>query len=69
MAEKLVLVTGASGEIGQALVQSLAERGGFRIVTSDLAPLPDSIKSHVGGACAGGPGLQGQVVFTTMISM
>ncbi|HEY6073650.1 MAG TPA: NAD-dependent epimerase/dehydratase family protein [Anaerolineales bacterium] len=53
MAEKLVLVTGASGEIGQALVQSLAERGGFRIITSDLAPLPDSIKSmaaeHVQG--------------------
>ncbi len=53
MAEKLVLVTGASGEIGQALVQSLAERGGFRIITSDLAPLPDSINSmaaeHVQG--------------------
>src|SRR5512141_2678094 len=53
MAEKLVLVTGACGEIGQALVQNLAERGGFRIITSDLAPLPDSIKSmaaeHVQG--------------------
>ena len=53
MAERLVLVTGACGEIGQALVQNLAEQGGFRIVTSDLAPLPDSIKSmsaeHVQG--------------------
>ena len=53
MSEKLVLITGACGEIGQALVQNLAERGGFRIVTSDLAPLPDSIKSmaseHVQG--------------------
>jgi len=53
MTDKLVLVTGACGEIGQALVQNLAERGGFRIVTSDLAPLPDSIKSmaaeHVPG--------------------
>jgi threonine 3-dehydrogenase len=53
MTEKLVLVTGACGEIGQALVQSLAERGGFCIVTSDLAPLPESIKSmaseHVQG--------------------
>jgi len=47
MSEKLVLITGACGEIGQALVQNLAERGGFRIVTSDLAPLPDSIKSMV----------------------
>jgi threonine 3-dehydrogenase len=53
MSEKLVLITGACGEIGQALVQNLAERGGFRIVTSDLAPLPESIKAmaseHVQG--------------------
>ena len=47
MSEKLVLITGACGEIGQALVQNLAERGGFRIVTSDLAPLPDSIRTMV----------------------
>jgi len=45
MSGKLVLVTGASGEIGQALVQELAHKGGYRIVTSDLMPLPDSIKS------------------------
>jgi threonine 3-dehydrogenase len=45
MTEKLVLVTGACGEIGQALVQGLATQAGYRIVTSDLAPLPDSIKS------------------------
>ncbi len=53
MTEKLVLVTGACGEIGQALVQGLAKQGGYRIVTSDLAPLPDSIKNisseHVQG--------------------
>jgi threonine 3-dehydrogenase len=45
MTETSVLITGACGEIGQALVQALAKRGGYRIVTSDLAPLPDSIKS------------------------
>ena len=45
MTEKFVLVTGACGEIGQALVQGLARKGGYRIVTSDLAPLPDSIKA------------------------
>ena len=39
-----VLVTGACGEIGQALVQALASRGGYQIVTSDLAPLPESIR-------------------------
>jgi threonine 3-dehydrogenase len=53
MGEKQVLVTGACGEIGQALVQGLAKRGGFRVVTSDLMPLPDSIKKlaaeHVQG--------------------
>ena len=53
MAEKLVLVTGACGEIGQALVQGLDQKGGYQIVTSDLAPLPDSIKDtaaeHVQG--------------------
>src|SRR3989337_3214076 len=53
MTEKLVLVTGACGEIGQALVQGLAQMGGYRIVTADLAPLPDNITSisaeHVQG--------------------
>ena len=45
MTEKSVLVTGACGEIGQALVQGMAARGGYRIVTADLAPLPDSIRA------------------------
>jgi threonine 3-dehydrogenase len=44
MSKKSVLVTGACGEIGQALVQSLSKRG-FRIETADLAPLPETIKS------------------------
>jgi threonine 3-dehydrogenase len=42
-----VLVTGACGEIGQALVQELARRGGYRVVTADIAPLPASISSAV----------------------
>ena len=45
MTEKSVLVTGACGEIGQALVQGLKARNGYRVVTADLAPLPDSIKA------------------------
>ena len=53
MAELSVLVTGACGEIGQALVQGLKARNGYRIVTADLAPLPDAIKDlpveHVQG--------------------
>jgi nucleoside-diphosphate-sugar epimerase len=43
MTETQVLVTGACGEIGQALVQGLAQRGGYRIVSADLAPLPNTI--------------------------
>lgn len=45
MTEKLVLVTGACGEIGQALIQELDRLGGCRIITSDLAPLPDCIRT------------------------
>ena len=47
MTEKTVLVTGASGEIGQALVQELSKRGGCRVVTADIAPLPDAIRDLV----------------------
>jgi len=42
-----VLVTGASGEIGQALVKELADRSAYRITTADLAPLPASIEAAV----------------------
>jgi len=47
MADKTVLVTGACGEIGQALVQELSKRAGLRIVTADIAPLPGAIKNSV----------------------
>ena len=47
MSVKNVLVTGACGEIGQALVQALAQRGGYRIVTADIAPMPQSIQPLV----------------------
>jgi threonine 3-dehydrogenase len=53
MREKQVLVTGACGEIGQALVQGLARLGGYHIVSADLMPLPESIRGlaaeHVQG--------------------
>jgi threonine 3-dehydrogenase len=47
MTDTQVLVTGACGEIGQALVQGLAQRGGYSIVSADLAPLPDTISPLV----------------------
>jgi threonine 3-dehydrogenase len=53
MSQKSVLVTGACGEIGQALVQGLAGRGGYRIVTTDLVPPAEAIRpltaEHVQG--------------------
>jgi threonine 3-dehydrogenase len=53
MSDKQVLITGACGEIGQALVQELSKKGGYRIVTSDMMPLPESIRGlaaeHVQG--------------------
>lgn len=52
MSVKQVLVTGACGEMGQALVGELARRG-YNIVTADFMPLPDAIKNfsseHVQG--------------------
>ncbi len=47
MAVQTVLVTGACGEIGQALIQELSKRGGYRIITADLVPLPDPIRARV----------------------
>jgi threonine 3-dehydrogenase len=44
MSGKSILVTGACGEIGQALVQSLTKRD-FHIITADLAALPEAIKT------------------------
>jgi len=47
MSMKNVLITGACGEIGQALVQGLAKKGGHQIIAADIVPLPESIKSLV----------------------
>jgi threonine 3-dehydrogenase len=47
MSVKNVLITGACGEIGQALVQGLAQKGGYQVVAADMMPLPESIKSLV----------------------
>jgi nucleoside-diphosphate-sugar epimerase len=44
MARKpVVLVTGASGEMGHGLIQHLADRGGLDILALDLRPLPPAI--------------------------
>jgi nucleoside-diphosphate-sugar epimerase len=40
MRKKVILITGAAGEIGQALIDSLAESGAVPLLTLDLHPLP-----------------------------
>ncbi len=42
MASHIVLLTGASGEIGQSLVEALSERG-VAIIATDIRPLPPSV--------------------------
>lgn len=45
MTKQVVLITGAAGEIGQALVRELAA-GGAQIVTLDLAAMPEELAEH-----------------------
>ncbi len=40
MRKKAILITGASGEIGQALVKSLVKQNEMPIITLDIAPFP-----------------------------
>ncbi|HEY85283.1 MAG TPA: NAD-dependent epimerase/dehydratase family protein [Chloroflexi bacterium] len=45
MRKKVILVTGASGEIGQALITHLAERGNNNILAIDIRPVPEPLRS------------------------
>lgn len=52
MRRRVVLVTGCSGEIGQALIADFAERPGYELLTLDLKPLPaelDGKSRHIVG--------------------
>jgi len=52
MRKQVILITGCAGEIGQALIQDLAERGRQPLVTLDLKPLPaelDGLSTHIVG--------------------
>jgi len=46
MQEKSILITGASGEIGQALIESLSESTTDQLVSLDLSPLPESLEGQ-----------------------
>jgi len=47
MRKPVVLITGASGEIGHGLIERLAADGGRQIVTLDVTPLDPSLQRHV----------------------
>ena len=52
MRKKAILITGASGEIGQALITSLAQTSSLPILTLDLHPVPRDLMelcSHISG--------------------
>src|SRR5580704_4621349 len=53
MAKTAVLVTGANGEIGRALLAALAADGGYAIVTLDLTPLPEAERAFTTASYAG----------------
>jgi threonine 3-dehydrogenase len=46
MRKKTVLITGAAGEIGHALIDSLAEKSGMAVISIDLQPLPEDVRSR-----------------------
>lgn len=48
-----MLVTGANGEIGRALLAALAVDGGYDIVTLDLTPLPEPMRPLAVASYAG----------------
>lgn len=47
MRKKVILITGVSGEIGQALVKSLVKQSALPILTLDIAPAPADIQALV----------------------
>jgi len=52
MRKKVTLITGAVGEIGQALIMRLAEQNAKKLLTLDLRPLPpdlDKLVKHIQG--------------------
>lgn len=47
MRKRVTLITGAAGEIGQALISNLAERSQQSLITLDIQPLPGDSASKV----------------------
>jgi len=61
MRKQAILITGASGEIGQALVKSLHEQGSLPIIALDIQPLPEGMRQLV-------TPLQGDILDRSLLS-
>jgi threonine 3-dehydrogenase len=61
MRKKVILITGASGEIGQALIKSLLTQIEMPIITLDIAALPEDIQNKV-------IALQGDIMDKSLLS-
>ena len=53
MPNTVVLVTGANGEIGRALLRTLADHGGYDVATLDLLPPADEMRKLAGASYVG----------------
>lgn len=60
MRKRVVLITGAAGEIGQALVHRLSDDDGSQILTLDLLPVP-------GGASSQNIHIEGDILDTSLL--
>ncbi len=47
MRKKVIFITGASGEVGHALIRHLAQDSNNALLTMDLRPLPDDVRALV----------------------
>jgi len=47
MRKRVIFITGASGEVGHALIKQLADEGDNHLLTFDLHPLPDDVRRMV----------------------
>lgn len=47
MRKKAIMITGAAGEIGLALIEALLQEGSHTLISLDLQSLPDHIQSRV----------------------
>jgi threonine 3-dehydrogenase len=61
MRKKVILITGASGEIGQALVKAIVKQDEMPIITLDIAPLPPDVHAQV-------TALQGDIMDKALLS-